>query len=177
MSIRILRAKRGFSLIELMVVIAIVAILSHYALRSVGQLRAKQRIETATKDVYQFLVSARNEAAWKNRSHIVNFDTSNRTLTMWVDMNNNDQLDTSGQNADRLIKTLRLPNDVILELSGTGNNIIFNERGITTNNRTLRLRSSRSDVNPNLNCVVTHFIRINIGKLSGSGSNEECKHR
>lgn len=62
------RAARGFTAIELMVVVAIVAILTAFAAPYMGQMIRKQRLRTTSFDVFSSLTLARSEAIKRNVS-------------------------------------------------------------------------------------------------------------
>lgn len=59
-------AKRGFSLVELMTVVVIMAILAAIAAPSFSDLIATQRIRTAASALYESLLLARSEAIKRN---------------------------------------------------------------------------------------------------------------
>ena len=63
---RSLSRARGFTIIELMIVITILAIFIMLAAPSMGNLVRDQRIKTATGDVYATLAFARSEALKRN---------------------------------------------------------------------------------------------------------------
>jgi len=62
------QAARGFTAIELMVVVAIIAILTAFAAPYMGQMVRKQRLRTTSFDVFSSLTLARSEAIKRNVS-------------------------------------------------------------------------------------------------------------
>jgi type IV fimbrial biogenesis protein FimT len=79
MQITSLRIRRGFTLIELVVVIAIVAILSAVAAPSFRNLIAAQRVRSAASAITESLWLARSEAIKRNAS--VSFTLSSSTMS------------------------------------------------------------------------------------------------
>ncbi len=64
--------QNGFSLVELMIAIAIVGILASYALPAFRNFILDQRVKTATSNFYAALVTARSEAMKRNASTNLN---------------------------------------------------------------------------------------------------------
>jgi type IV fimbrial biogenesis protein FimT len=62
------RPARGFTAIEMMVVVAIIAILTAFAAPYMSQMVRKQRLRTASFDVFSSLTLARSEAIKRNVS-------------------------------------------------------------------------------------------------------------
>ncbi|MEX1993022.1 MAG: GspH/FimT family pseudopilin [Steroidobacteraceae bacterium] len=63
-----MRASRGFTLAELMIVITILAVLMAAGLPSFAEFVRNQRVKTASFDLFSSLVLARNEAITRNAS-------------------------------------------------------------------------------------------------------------
>jgi type IV fimbrial biogenesis protein FimT len=63
-----MRANRGFTLPELLIVITILAVLMAAGLPSFGEFVRNQRVKTASFDLFSSLVLARNEAVTRNAS-------------------------------------------------------------------------------------------------------------
>ena len=59
-------ALRGFTLVEMAVVVSIIAVLSFIAAPSLSELLASQRVQAAATDVFTGLVRARSEALKQN---------------------------------------------------------------------------------------------------------------
>lgn len=75
----------GFSIVEVMVVISLIAILSAIAVPNYIGWLPKYRLSTSARDVLSDLEYARATAIKANASVIVEFDTVNNTYRLWVD--------------------------------------------------------------------------------------------
>ena len=80
----------GFTLIELMITIAILAIIATMAAPSFSQLTNKYKLEEDSRDLLSILMQARNEAILKRKIVTVFFDpsaASNETTFVWTPKN------------------------------------------------------------------------------------------
>jgi len=71
------KAKKGFTLIELMVTIAIIAIIAMIAAPALGEFIDKTRLRGATDRLYADMQFARSEAVKRNSSVSIKFSTGN----------------------------------------------------------------------------------------------------
>lgn len=72
-----MQSSRGFTLIELMVTIAVIAILTMIAAPSMSNLIAKQQLNKSTRELAATLAQARSQAALLRRNVTVNLDSTN----------------------------------------------------------------------------------------------------
>ena len=98
-------ASSGFTLMELLIVIAMIAILATLAAPSFNTLRVNQKLASTASDLFASTLQARNEAMRLNRQVTIAPMTGNDWKTGWrvyVDMNVNGSYDSG---SDTLVIT------------------------------------------------------------------------
>lgn len=70
------RAAAGFSLLELMLVIGIMAVLAALAIPGFGYLSANTKVKSASTELYLAMIRARSEAVKRNRGVSISADAS-----------------------------------------------------------------------------------------------------
>lgn len=125
-----MKTERGFTLIEIMVATAIVAIAATFAVPNIVGWKTKQRFLSAASDVHEAVKVARAAAIKQNTNAIVQFDTANRRFTVFMDLDGDGNQDAG----ERTILSGSYRNDIGLNTGGLPNNsVTFDSRGLVTN--------------------------------------------
>jgi prepilin-type N-terminal cleavage/methylation domain-containing protein len=119
-----MRKDTGFSLLELMVAIAIVAILSTIAVPGIIQWLPKHRVGSAARVVKSTLEFARSNAIKRNTEVRVDFDWANDNLTVVEVLE-----DPPGTFVETTLRIRQMPGDVDLDDIDLGDEVTFNGHG------------------------------------------------
>ena len=123
-----MRKDTGFSLLELMTVMAIVAILSAIAVPSLFQWLPKHRVGNAAREVKSTLEFARSRAISRNTKVRVDFDWDDDNLTVVEVIE-----DPPGTFVDTTLRIRQLPGDVDMQANGlVGSAVTFNGHGFAS---------------------------------------------
>ncbi len=126
-----IRENSGVSILEVMVVIAIIVIMSAIAVPSYIGWLPKYRLSTSARDVLSDLEFARGAAVKENASVVFEFNTDNDTYNVWVDNGALGNRDNWNQDVDeRSIRSRQMPPDVnISTVSFPNDRVRFNGNG------------------------------------------------
>lgn len=141
-----MRNQAGFTLVELLIVLAIVTILAIIGVPQINRFSADYKVRTAATDILQNMRVARAMAIKENRPYIVVFDTVNSRYLIGFDGDNDSNLLTPNSDTFGICKDTdndRLPNGDVLvngvpqcvrvvNLSDSGANISFGYAAGTT---------------------------------------------
>ncbi len=130
----------GFTLIELMIVLALVAIIASFAVPSFSTIIANGRIASYSNDVVGVLTYARAEAIKRGRTVRVSPATGNDWATgavAWTDAN----ADGARQAAEILRQTSEVPGAVSLASTDL---VVFTGSGFSSTTPTLTICDDRS---------------------------------
>ena len=166
--------ENGFSLLEVLVVIAIAGILAGLGVANMQGLMRKHTVDSQTRRIQTDLMNVRLMAMNKNRTHFVTISSGG--YTAYDDTNpapNGDDTLTVGSDSVVLtpqnlnLSTVKASDFLPISWNGSSQ-INFNARGLSTSpNTTVCIFS---DVNPIYDCVKISPTRVLLGKLSTQGS-------
>ena len=162
---------RGFTLIEVLIVVALIGILSGVGIALTRDMVMRYRVESEIKELYGDLMYARMHAMHTNKTYFV--DLATNAYVMYADTNpapfGDNQLQTGGDHKISEKSSLKKA----LDWSG-GGTVSFNARGLASTGTTICVKSS---VNPSCDCVKVSPTRIILGKIksqSGSCNDANC---
>ncbi|HOV90595.1 MAG TPA: GspH/FimT family pseudopilin [Syntrophorhabdaceae bacterium] len=166
-----MKRDKGFSLIELMVVVIIVGILAGISVFGYRNFVMKNEINNQTRAIYSDLIKLRLMAMRSNRMTFMEL-TSNDYIG-YVDTNENEVLDTG---TDAVVLRAQKNPDVLFTSHGQfvhpitasgGGFISFNARGYSNTTTTVCIYSK---VNPTYDCIKVSRTKINMGKIKNQSS-------
>ncbi len=141
-----MKIQGGFTLVEVIIVLALIVIIGLMASLNFSRWTAKSTVEGYTKEIYSLLMKARNDA-------------TNTNLPRSVAVNANQVVISDGTNST----SKNFPRYAI---TPDANPINFDRRGLTANNR-IRITGYPANTNPTMDCIAISATRLNIGLMTG----------
>jgi len=145
---KMIKNKRAFSLIELLIVISIMAILSYFGINYILSAMEKSKIEKDLKKMYGLLQEARIKAFTEKRSFTFELDITSKKACI--------------KESSTVVKCVDLEDDNY----SLNNTITIDKRGTFTGG-TIEYNGSISNLA--YNCIVVSDIRVKLGVNDGSG--------
>lgn len=119
---------RGFTLIEIMVTIAIIGTVSAIAIPNMISWRGKRQLEGSARNFNSDMQLARIAAIREAETVSAVFDLANDNYQIFVDYDEDYSLDAG--DGDRELRNITLPSGITISVSSfTGDNTQFNSRG------------------------------------------------
>lgn len=157
--------KKGFTLVELMITIAILGFLSWMAVTSFTRLSEQYAVETETKQLYADLMDARGRAMQRSRVFFVRLTASGySTHEDASPAPDGNGIFDSGQ--DRQVVSAKLNHAVNQNLSG-GWNFSFDRNGIASETGVIWFSSP---VKADYDCISVRETRTKMGQYDGAGN-------
>jgi prepilin-type N-terminal cleavage/methylation domain-containing protein len=155
----------GFSLVEILITIAILGILVVIAASNFGGMNEKYKVEAETKQLYADLMDARGRAMQRNRASIVRINAND--YQTYEDTSPAPDGDGALQNTDTLITNTTVSHDI-----ATGNIAVplsfnFNRNGIASVTGFIRFSSTAQ---PDYDCIWIRATRIKMGLYNATGN-------
>ncbi|HEX8042296.1 GspH/FimT family pseudopilin [Candidatus Deferrimicrobium sp.] len=160
----------GFTLVEIMITIAILGILVVLAVGNFEGMNEKYKVEAETKQFYADIMDARGRAMQRNRWFFVRITTTGYGYITYEDSSpppdGNGSLDTT---ADTLVTSVTVRHAISTNPPG-GNDFGFNRNGIANDNGTIFFASN---AHPDYDCITINPTRIKMGQYVGGGCVEK----
>jgi prepilin-type N-terminal cleavage/methylation domain-containing protein len=157
---------KGFSLIELIVVLSIIGVLAVALGTSFSGSLASNRIESQTKGLYADLMSARARAMQRNRIYFVNIAATNYQV---IEDTDRDAILDAAPDDTPLFAVAKVFDDPI---SSTPVIVQMNTKGIITTPVTVVFNVTSSGTSaPDYDCIELLQTRIKMGRFNGGVCN------
>jgi prepilin-type N-terminal cleavage/methylation domain-containing protein len=167
------RGRRGFTLVEIMIAVAILGILVVLAVSTFKELNEKYRIEGETKQLYADLMDVRARAMQRNRFTFVQMRGDG--YATFEDCNPEPDGNCNFENGldNQVTRVTVSPHTIVTTLAGSTDNLAFNRNGIATDTGTIQIISPLTTVKPDYDCITIGATRIKMGAMVGGSCVEK----
>lgn len=158
--------RAGFTLVEIMIVLAILGIIVVIAVSNFQGLNEKYRIEGETKQMFADLMDARGRAMQRNRSFFVQINANNYKTYEDTDPapDGNGVLSVG---SDTLVANATVTHTIVTDnLAGGASSFRFNRNGIASATGFVRFSST---AHPDYDCITILETRIKLGQYDATG--------
>lgn len=155
----------GFTLVEIMIVIAIVGIVVLIAASNFRGMMEKYRVEGETKQMFADLMDARGRAMQRNRAFFVQIGPNG--YSTFEDSSPAPDGNGSLENSTDTLTTSATVSHTITTAPGGLSNFGFNRNGIANATGFIRFSST---VLPDYDCITVNATRIKMGQYNATGN-------
>lgn len=155
---------KGFSLTEIIVVMALMGIILAIAVPSYNQWQRKAAVERQTREIMADINTARMDSVFRKARHSVIFQPTSYIMKRYSSADEA----RNGDTGKGVVLSRTLPYQISKASGGTvaGEIVEFNIRGYTFDVLTVRVNADNSGAA--FDCIAVSEARTNIGKMEGS---------
>jgi type IV fimbrial biogenesis protein FimT len=154
----------GFTLVEIMIVLAILGILVGIAFSNFQGMMEKYRVEGETKQMFADLMDARGRAMQRNR--VFHVQIANNGYKTFEDTNPTPDGDSDLTGSDTQVASVTVKHTIITVPSGLSN-FQFNRNGIASLTLDIWISSAAK---PDYDCIKVQATRIKMGQYNATGN-------
>ena len=133
-----MRGQKGYSIVEVMVVLGIITLLVGLAIPNLFKWGPKQRLLSAASDVQGAINLGRMAAIKESIPVVILFNTPVHGFTVFVDSNASGGKDAG----ERVLRTATFANDINLNSGFSGNKVSFDSRGLPSASADVTLQNA-----------------------------------